>query len=97
MTRAPSIISLVAVLILFASPSAVARNALHLPQKPARLPNRTVIGPHHPVTAMPLTKAECEGLGGTAKSVVTTVCASGQKCVTVDENNVIHAACIDKK
>jgi hypothetical protein len=46
--------------------------------------------------AIPLTNAECTGLGGTVETTLEVNCATGQKCKTVDKNGVIHGACITK-
>jgi hypothetical protein len=41
-----------------------------------------------------LTREECEGLGG---KVTVTLNCTGDSCRTVDNNGVVHTACIDKK
>ena len=52
------------------------------------------------VTAAPikrnsaLTEGECKGLGGTVRDTIQTTCATGKRCVTVDKDGVLHAACI---
>ncbi len=43
----------------------------------------------------PLTETECQGLGGKVRASAT--CSTGEKCVTVDRDGVIHGACISKK
>ncbi len=69
-------------------------------------PKGTVIAPTRPApkskpttaprgsTMAPLTKAECEGLGGKVRDGFK--CDSGLACHTVDAIGVIRSACISK-
>ena len=45
---------------------------------------------------VPLSNAECTGLGGKVVDVVHG-CGSGKVCYTTDKNGVIHHACITKQ
>ena len=55
--------------------------------------------PHLPtrVTAVPLTKGECEGLGGKVDFNASCAAKGQSGCYTVDSNGVIHMACINRK
>lgn len=69
-----------------APPAATARpaDAGH----PARVPKGQT-------TAVPLTKAECTGLGG--KLAVSTTCSGGADCIRADQDGVLHRSCITKQ
>lgn len=75
--------------------SGVTTTPKQMMQAPGKRPLR--IEPQTKVTtAMPLTKGECEGLGGTV--AVNLACSKkGQEgCYTVDSDGVIRVACINK-
>ncbi len=74
-------------------------------------PAAALAAPHHPVrplrpparfSATPLTQAECKGLGGRLLDLADAshhcnAAGGGQLCVTVDQNNTVHYACITAK
>jgi hypothetical protein len=52
--------------------------------RPARVPGN--------VSAVPLTKAECTGLGG--KLAESFSCSTGVDCIRADQNGVLHHSCV---
>ncbi len=60
--------------------------------RPSRRPTATAGGS---AVAVPLTTAECEGLGGVVRNA--TECGVVKKaCITTDQSGVIRTACINK-
>lgn len=57
------------------------------PGRPARAPGG--------LTALPLTDAECKGLGG--KLAPSDTCATGRDCIRADQDGVLHHSCITVK
>ena len=54
----------------------------------------STIKPGRKIIILPLTEAECVGLGGKVLPV-SNQCTSTQKiCVTTDNNGVIHSSCV---
>lgn len=47
------------------------------------------------LTALPLTDAECKGLGG--KLAPSDTCATGRDCIRADQDGVLHHSCITVK
>jgi hypothetical protein len=88
MTKSLGSIVVAGLLLIFASGSSSlaveGRNPLPVAPKPTRM------------APVPLSNAECTGLGGKVVDVVHG-CGSGKICYTTDKNGVIHHACITKQ
>ena len=59
-----------------------------------KIPRQPVAAPVRKATA--LTVEECHGLGGTVQEVLISACSTKQACATVDQNHVVHTACINE-
>ena len=59
-----------------------------------KIPRQPVAAPVRKATA--LTVQECHGLGGTIEEVAISACGTKQACATVDQNHVVHLACINE-
>ena len=59
-----------------------------------KIPRQPVATPVRKATA--LTVEECRGLGGTIEEVAISACGTKQACATVDQNHVVHLACINE-
>src|SRR5256885_670315 len=59
-----------------------------------KIPRQPVATPVRKATA--LTVQECHGLGGTIEEVAISACGTKQACATVDQNHVVHLACINE-
>jgi len=86
-----------------AAPATAASGAPTATSSQTPAPHRPPAGVSHPggpLQSSPLTSAECKGLGGKVITYPPLKGASGEcdsMCVTVDEDNVIHRACINEK
>jgi hypothetical protein len=101
MSQKPGFLSIAAVGALLASGAQFAAAQSGEKRDPAanrpmsRPANSGAVNAPRGLAAMPLTPAECEGMGGKVVLVEASVCPGTiRQCVTADNQGVIHRSCI---